>query len=163
VSAMQCAAQGGVWLGVGSLCAGLSCAEAVDDCADAAIIEAGLHVFDTRKATTDGPVHPECDTFDGGVTGNDIWFRFEPDSSGWLVLSTCSMADFDTDLVVYDGVDCSALQLLGCNDDTEGCDGWTSYLEVPVTTGAPCLIRLGGWQETHVGTGILQVDLQPHP
>ena len=147
----DCHAAGGLHLPSGAGCA--DCPLMADACIDAVPIGDGHHAFDTTGATTDGPVHLECDTFDGGVTGNDIWMRYASPADGVLVLSTCNTANYDSDLVVYDGVDCENLVLLGCNDDTEGCEGWTSYLEVPVLADGEYLVRLGGWQEDSTGTG----------
>lgn len=130
-----------------------------DACADAVPIGDGLHDFTTIGATTDGPVHLECELFDKGVTGNDIWFVYTAETSGTLEVSTCNLVDYDSDLVIYDGTDCENLVLLGCNDDTRGCAEYSSYVLVEVSAGDSYLIRVGGWEEGTVGSGQLSIML----
>jgi hypothetical protein len=134
--------------------------EFADDCADAIWIEEGVHAFSTIGATTDGPIHPECKLFDRGVTGNDIWFVYTATGTGMLEVSTCNLVDYDSDLVIYDGVDCEDLVLLGCNDDAADCAKFSSRVVVPVLEGDSYLIRVGGWQIGHVGTGEILVHLE---
>ncbi|MBG80073.1 MAG: hypothetical protein CMJ39_05095 [Phycisphaerae bacterium] len=127
-----------------------------DDCSDAYTLGNGTFEFDTTAATTDGPSHADCQ-FDG-QTYNDIWFRYVACNDGTLTVSTCNTADYDTDLVVYDGDDCGNLSLLGCNDDGDGCEGYSSFLEIPVTRDQAYLVRVGGWNEGNQGTGLLLLD-----
>jgi hypothetical protein len=47
--------------------------------------------------------------------------------------------------------------MLACNDDTPGCDGYTSEVIVNVTEGDVVIIRLGGWNEGDQGTGTLTI------
>ena len=49
--------------------------------------------------------------------------------------------------------------LVACNDDAQGCPGFTSRISVFVTAG-DYLIRVGGYQAQQ-GTGTLTVDLEP--
>ena len=88
---------------------------------------------------------------------NDVWFVHVPASSGTLTVTTCGQASFDTRLAAYTGA-CGALDLLACNDDGPGCSKFTSVMEVPVTTGMPVLLRVGGLGET--GTGTLTLTLE---
>ena len=69
-----------------------------DACTDASEVAEGVVAFDTRLATTDGPIDPECAYFDEGEIGNDIWAIYSPTANGTLVLSTCGTADYDTDI-----------------------------------------------------------------
>ena len=167
----ECFDSGGIWKGLGSSCFDIICSFGADNCEDAPFIEDGLHSVDTTYATTDGPNHAECKTGgDSGQTGNDIWFHYIPVSNGQLTVSTCEQvggsANYDTDLVIYDGVDCEKLVLLDCDDDTleYACGGekggWHSNLVVPVTQGSSYLIRLGGWQEGHYGSAELLIELK---
>jgi hypothetical protein len=167
----ECTNSGGIWNGLGSNCLDIICSFGADNCEDAPIIEDGLHSVDTTYATTDGPNHAECKTGgDSGQTGNDIWFHYIPVSNGQLTVSTCEQvggsANFDTDLVIYDGADCENLVLLDCDDDNSeyACGGekggWHSNLVVPVTHGSSYLIRLGGWQEGHYGNAELLIELK---
>ena len=130
-----------------------------DDCNLAPPISDGLINFSTLGATTDGPAHPECQ-FDG-QTYHDIWWQYTATCNGDLTLSTCNAADYDTDLVVYDGCDCANLVLLGCNDDAPGCAGFTSEVTVPVQSGMCYLIRVGGWNDGDMGTGTLSINCTP--
>ena len=68
--------------------------------------------------------------------------------------------NYDSDLVVYDGADCTSLVLLGCNDDEPGCAEYSSRVIVPVLESGLYLIRVGGWREGVVGSGELTVELQ---
>ncbi|MEE2908292.1 MAG: proprotein convertase P-domain-containing protein [Planctomycetota bacterium] len=129
----------------------------VDDCDSAFTVGNGTWDIDTTSATTDGPGHGDDCEFDG-QTYNDIWFRYVACDNGTLTVSTCGLVDYDSDLVVYDGDDCDSLILLGCNDDGDGCEGYSSYLQVPVTRDQPYLLRVGGWRDGDVGTGELLVD-----
>jgi hypothetical protein len=158
-------------MGVGSTCLDITCTIGADDCDNALIIQDGLHAVDTTYATTDGPNHEKCATGgDNGQTGNDIWFKYYPKYDGMLTVSTCEQvggsADYDTDLVIYEGTDCSNLVLLDCDDDNQEFEcgdaegGWHSNLVVPVSLDSSYLIRLGGWQEGSVGTAELLIELE---
>lgn len=133
-------------------------APANDNCADAIPISNGLTAFSTIGATTDGNAHAGGCQFDG-QTYNDIWFTYSADCTGNLTVETCGIADYDTDLVVYDGIMCTPgdAEVLGCNDDTAGCSGFTSRVTVPVVAGNGYLIRVGGFADGDVGTGMLSV------
>ncbi len=126
-------------------------------CANAIPVSDGATAFSTIGATTDGPVHGGC-MFDG-QTYNDIWFTYQASCSGELTVSTCNSAQYDTDLVVYDGCDCAQLSssIAACNDDTSGCSTFTSTVTIPVLDGNCYLIRVGGYQATSSGTGTLNI------
>ncbi|MBK8267073.1 MAG: hypothetical protein IPK83_01700 [Planctomycetes bacterium] len=65
---------------------------------------------------------------DGSPTGctenvdKDVWYSFQPNSSGWWDISTCNGTTQDTIVEVYDA--CGGL-LVGCNDDSVGCGSGT--------------------------------------
>jgi len=108
----------------------------------------GLHPFDTRGATTDGPV-ASCSTVE-----NDIWYRYTASCTGTLTVSLCSVTNYDSALAIYEGCLCTPLgTTLGCDDNF--C-GTASYAAVPVTSGTCYLIRIGGSAGAS-GTG--QMDL----
>lgn len=147
----------------------LAAPPANDDCAGAIPITDGVHAFSTIEATTDGPAHASCIAGgDGGATVNDIWFTYTAPVTGYLTVSTCEQlggsADYDTDLVIYQGINCGALSLIACNDDdadnlcgrTAG--GFHSRRQIAITEGQDYLIRLGGWSGTEAGTGTLYVQ-----
>jgi hypothetical protein len=126
-----------------------------DNCEDALPIGNGDEAFSTLGATTDGVSHAEC--ADDGQTYHDIWYTYQSPCSGTLTVSTCDQADYDTDLVVYEG-SCSDDANLACNDDFFGCEGFTSLVEAPVIAGNVYLIRVGGWRDGDMGTGVLTLS-----
>ncbi len=142
-----------------------------DACADAVPIYEEDTPFDTTAATTDGATHGSCQY--GGVTGNDIWFTYQAPCDGNLAITTCEdiggSATYDTDLVLYTGCDCGTMTLLACNDDDTGhpCGQsfpWRSTIEnVPVTAGQCYMIRVGGYLEGSVGTGVLRITNSGSP
>ncbi|MEE2908290.1 MAG: hypothetical protein VX527_10735, partial [Planctomycetota bacterium] len=129
-----------------------------DFCEDAWLIEDGDTEFSTLHATTDGVAHDECKWT--GQTFNDIWFQYTATCSGLLTVSTCNLANYDTDLVLYEGWNCEELVFIGCNDDGGGCEGYTSHMEVDITSGQNITIRVGGWKDGNVGTGVLRVECE---
>lgn len=143
-----------------STCDDVGCLLGSDDCKGALPIEDGVHLYSTLSATTGGPGHLECKTGnDGGEVGNDIWFTYQPIADGLLHLSTCNSVDYDSELLVYAGDDCADLVLVGCNDDVQGCNGYSSELTVEVDLGTSYIIRVGGWRDGSSGSGQLLVEL----
>ena len=67
--------------------------------------------------------------------------------------------DYDSELLVYAGDDCADLVLVGCNDDVQGCNGYSSELTVEVGFGTSYIIRVGGWRDGSSGSGQLLVEL----
>ncbi len=133
--------------------------EIADACANAPLIAEGTFPFDTTTATTDGPAHAECSNAgDGGQTYNDIWFRYQATCSGEVLLDLCDLVDYDSDIVVYDSDDCGDLVLLGCNDDANGCSGYSSRLTFNAVGGQTYLVRVGGWNSGSSGTGDLVIS-----
>jgi len=127
-----------------------------DTCASATPIGDGVTAFSTLGAGTDGPGDFSCQ-FDG-QTYADIWYTYTATCTGDLTVSTCDTVDYDSDIVIYDGTDCGALSLLGCNDDGVGCLGYSSELEVPVVSGNDYLIRIGGYACEGAGAGPVNND-----
>ncbi len=128
-----------------------------DACANASEIYLGTTSFSTVDATTDGYTHGTCD-FDG-QTYNDIWYSFTVGCEGTLLVSTCGLVNYDSDIVVYLGDSCDDLTLIGCEDDSTGCQD-SSIVEVPVFIGDRLKIRVGGgWAEGYVGSGDLLLDI----
>ncbi len=126
-----------------------------DNCEDALPIVNGDDAFSTVGATTDGISHAECD--DDGQTYHDIWYAYQSPCSGTLTVSTCDQADYDTDLVIYEG-SCSDDAILACNDDFFECAGFTSLVEAPVIAGNVYLVRVGGWWDGDMGSGVLTLS-----
>ncbi len=131
-----------------------------DDCANAIAIGDGTTAYSTVGATTDGPSHDLDGCQFDGQTYNDIWYVYTATCDGVLTVSTCDDAAYDTDLVMYDGADCGALNFLACSDDAAGCGGFTSEFSAPVTMGNDYLIRVGGFSDVDSGTGNLTLTCQ---
>ncbi len=140
-----------------------------DDCGDALPISEGPTDFETVAATTDGPAHPSCQ-FDG-QTYNDIWYNHIATCSGTLTVTTCEnlggSADYDTDLVAYDGCDCPVTDedMLGCNDDDKenACGDspdFQSTVTVPVVQDNCYKIRVGGFAAGSSGSGTVLITCQ---
>ncbi len=131
-----------------------------DECSGSIPIFIGLNDIDSNNATTGGPPadSSQCSgTFLGDV-GNDIWYSYTPPADGTLSVSTCDIASWDTDLLVYEG-DCGSLLQIACNGDTGGCSIFTSQIDnIPVVGGLPYRIRVASWNAGTTGTGQLDVS-----
>ncbi len=135
-----------------------------DNCVDALIIGSGAIPLDNTCATADGPMHEDCsDPFLTGL-GLDVWFTYEADFTGPLLVSTCDLVDYDTWIAVYAGCNCAGLSdpPLNCNNDSVGCGGGgSSSLEVEVQSGSCYTIRVGSSFTNPVGSGHLIVVPDP--
>lgn len=93
-----------------------------DLCFEASPASLGNHPFTTVGAGTDGPPLPtECGASGVQQVPADVWYRFVPDFSGWVEISTCQSTTFDTLIAVYRGCGCPPAEFLACDDD--GCGG----------------------------------------
>ncbi len=139
----------------------------VNNCPTSPIVVASGDVvaFDTTLADTVGP-EENC-----GSSGNDLqihsdlWYRFSAKTAGTLVASTCSTADFDTKIALYDigdGIfDPNELPELfvACNEDGP-CKFFTSLLTVALDAGTTYLVRLGGFG-FETGSGTISFEFVP--
>lgn len=133
-----------------------------DDCTGAVPAALGGNPFDIATATDSAqPVDDSlCSTSLLGGAYHDLWWSYTAPSSGLLDVTLCDAADFDTDLIVYSG-SCAALDVIGCNGDTPNCAVFTSEVRnIGVVSGETVFIRVGGWQPTSIGSGILTLELQ---
>ncbi|MFO0873015.1 MAG: hypothetical protein U0575_03470 [Phycisphaerales bacterium] len=138
------------------------CASPVNDlCANAQPIVLGPSPvsvdFCTTGANTDGPAFTLGDCDNASNAFHDVWFQFVPAGDGSVVLSTCGAADFDTIIAVYvsviQGVGAcpptdggfGLASLIACDDDTAGCAGNTSRVEINVSAGYVYKVRVGGF------------------
>ncbi|MDG2291881.1 MAG: PHB depolymerase family esterase [Phycisphaerales bacterium] len=158
-----CTDGGGSFRGADTNCSSVDCsAEFNDECIDAMVVTNGSIPFTTLEATTSSDAYndSQCSGTYLGEMHADIWFSYAATCTGTLSVSTCNTATFDTDLVVYQGT-CSNLIQIACNgDDDDNCGGYTSQLNVDVTSGEQYLIRLGGWESGNSGTGTLAIDCE---
>lgn len=124
-----------------------------DSCADATPISgSGMHVFNLIGSTTDGLPHAECLSGGSAQTYNDLWWIWQPTTSGTVRVETCGMTDVDTRLNVYRaGAVCPPgdEDLVVCDDDACGEQSMVSFLAI---VGETYLIRVGSFQPL-VGPG----------
>ena len=127
-----------------------------DDCANATLVADGAHSFTNFYSTTDGPgqAPTECSEY-GPIILADVWFAYEASCSGEVTASVCETANFDTRLEIWGG-DCAGA-MIACNDDGEGCEGYTSEVSFDATCGSTYLVRVAGYQGAR-GEGILSID-----
>jgi len=128
---------------------------ASNSCDNAFAICNGDTPFTTVGATTDGFPAQECAFFGDNQVQADVWFDYVATCTGALTVSTCNSTGYDTKLAVYDGCDCPTTAVLGCNDDTPGCD-LTSSVAIPVAMSNCYKIRVGGYNGA-TGSGTLRV------
>jgi hypothetical protein len=124
-------------------------------------VTTGVWSFSTLGALTDDVPfdNEQCDTEYLGNMHHDVWFLYEACQSSELLISTCGIVNFDSDIVVYQGT-CGELVQVECNGDTDFCGGYTSEVTLNVFEGENYLIRVGGWSSTMVGTGQLLIGGQ---
>ncbi len=134
-----------------------------DDCSGATVVGPGSHPFDSTSATDSSAPYPVgvCSGTSLGVIANDVWFSLTPPVDGEVDFSTCGLATFDSDLVVYTGP-CGNLNPVACDGDTPGCATDTSrVLDFPVTGGVTYRVRIGSWEALVGWPGELLIDYTP--
>jgi len=134
-----------------------------DDCANATVVGLGRHPFTTINSATDGgSLITEClNTGQDNSFTNDVWFTYTAKANNGILVSTCDLVDFDTQLAVYD--QCNGT-LIACNNDGEGCQSGHSRVGFVGFAGQTYLIRVGGVNQA--GTGELDIawgDVAPPP
>ena len=99
-----------------------------------------------------------CDpgTFGDDIVDNCYFLEFTPASSGDWSFSTCNQSFYDTNLAVL--ANCDPSSVVGCLDDTEGCDGFTTTLIVPLAAGETYIVCVGGFAEGSYGQCTLTVS-----
>jgi hypothetical protein len=164
-----------------------------DDCANALLLDAGACGgdvenctidFDTRSATTDGPVgacfapipFPNRDASDEFV--EDVWYEYVPTCSGEVTVDTCTDTNFDSMVAIFGGGACPGPGVIcddgvgtpedtscACADDGDGCMGScfaASDLLFSVTANESYFVRVGGYAGSNTqssGTGTLSITL----
>jgi len=149
------------------VCAGLAvqlCGLEVenDDCADALPITEGFTPFDITNASNDGFSHfDECEWNAEFI--KDVWFEYTADCTGFLTVSTCGLAPFQTWVAVYNDSTCppNFIDLLDCETDSPGCGNDTATVSgLFVTQGETYKIRIGA-PNIDTGVGQVFVDCKP--
>ena len=141
-----------------------------DTCETSLFATIGENEFTTTGAIDSefgDPDETQCpDTYLDWDNSPDIWFVWQPPSSGTLNLSTCDPDSYDTSIVLYGGSDCTSLTQIACNGDAEAADECQSFhssiTDIEVTPMSTYYIRLGGWQGDS-GSGTLWIDHIPAP
>jgi len=113
-----------------------------DLCSAATAIACGDTLSGTNVGATDGDgvAGDGCGSNSGSA---GVWYIFTG-TGDTVTASTCSSADFDTEITVYSG-GCGALTCVGNNDDGSGCSGNTSEFEFESVAGTTYYIYVSGW------------------
>lgn len=127
-------------------------------CQGAVPVTLGTVAVDTRGSTRDLNLSGHCDPgpFGDDILHNCVVLAWTPPAPGRYTLSTCNQAPFDTRLAVLSG--CNAGSVVGCNDDGDGCDAFTSVLSVELAAATEHYIVLGGYAESDVGACMLTIQ-----
>lgn len=136
-----------------------------DECENAIALTNSVDVaFSTIDATSGEPYHPaDCTGGAADSLYNDTWYTWTATFTGEAEFTTCGTADFDTNVAVYaPGSSCppDVSDLLACNEDGTGCDGFTSTAVFDAVMGETYLLRIGGWGNSspgEEGTGTFSV------
>ena len=138
-----------------------------DDCGGAtAIAGDGVFAFDATTATTgaEGQNEYNCYSFGSSIIDNDLWFEWTADTDGTVNVSTCSDATADTRIAAYPGNSCPVDgSSLACNDDADGCTGFTSAMDFACTSGSAYMIQVGHFPGTTGGIGNVTITQTATP
>jgi len=130
-----------------------------DECVGATPVSLGVNPISSLTATESpepGPTLP-CIVF--GDNGSDVWYEFTAVNSVVHGFSTCDLAGWDTDMMLYEGA-CGALVEIACNGDgpfSPSCQAFYSTFSAPLVGGVTYLIRIGSWSIFDEGTGTLSI------
>jgi len=129
-----------------------------DECASATLLSAGPATlpFSTTNAS-DSASGASC----GFGSNADVWYEWSPDTDGPWRFTTCGQTNYDSRLGLY--TSCGGSEL-ACNDNTPGCAGLSSRMDVPgLLNGTSYWICIGGYNGAS-GAGVLDVlPLMPPP
>ena len=138
-----------------------------DDCLGAEIIAIngpGTYTanMDSTLATPSGLPAPTVPCNVLGAIDNDIWYSITPDQDMTWEIHTCDINSWDTDLIVYEGSDCTLLTDIACDGDgagLTGCQGFYSRIVgLQLFAGVEYKIRVGSWGAGASGQGILTLN-----
>jgi hypothetical protein len=158
----DCLASNGHWRGVGYSCSTGGCDPPLNDlCEDVSVISSGFWVISNVGALTGDEPHDseQCESEYLGDVNADVWFSFTSCSEDDLIVSTCGLVNFDSDIVIYEGT-CDDMVQVECNGDAD-CSGFTSMVTlVDVVPDQHYLIRVGGFSPDSMGSGQLFIGGQ---
>jgi hypothetical protein len=145
----------GNYQGDATECADVVCEEAPANnlCSGAiAIGDGNVNIFNGTATSSGVALDDECTT--APEIFKDLWYSYTASCDGVMAVTTCDIATYDTVIALYDACDGS---LIVCNDDGEGCTGFTSLVETNVTSGQTVIIRVGGFSDAESGQGLMGV------
>src|ERR1051326_7937984 len=80
-----------------------------DNCAAPDIITGnGPFAFDTTAATTgaEGQSNTRCYIYYTSAIGQDVWFQWTANTTGWVMVNLCAGGSHDSKVAVYAGAGC---------------------------------------------------------
>lgn len=104
-----------------------------------------------------------CNTETGVQVRHAMWFKFVAPANGAVEISTCGLADFDTQIAMFSVGDCNnsaSYTLVAANDDGDGCSGYTSELTTGMAVGHTYYILVDGYEDATGNLGIKVTNLQ---
>lgn len=117
---------------------GDACDSNSDLCTTALPICPGTFDGSTFGATNDGT--STCSPF--ATLNKDVWFKYTPQTSGSVTISTCGSA-YDNYLSVHSGCPGTTANQVACNHG--GCGGVWASVTFNATAGQPYLVRVNGY------------------
>jgi len=158
----DCELAEGFWAGFGTFCATGGCNPLDNDfCETAMPVSTGVWNFSNYGAYSDDIIYDNEDCraeYLGGVH-SDVWFSYVACDNGQLLVSTCGIINFDSDIIVYQGT-CDNMVQVECNGDAKGCGGFTSEVTLDVFMDETYLIRVGGFSADNYGNGQILIGGQ---
>jgi Zn-dependent metalloprotease len=133
-----------------------------DDCIEATVVAAGISPINNSGGTDSGVGFDEtqCSGTFLGQVAKDIWLSYTPAQNGTATFTTCNIASWDTDVLIYTG-SCGSLNQIACNGDASGCSNFTSTISnLAVTGGTNYLIRIGSFGSSG-GSGEIDIIFTP--
>lgn len=104
-----------------------------------------------------------CDTEQGPRAAHTIWFKFIAPASGKARVSTCGLANFDTQMAIYTASNCndiSTFAIVAANDDGNNCSGYTSVINaIGLVPGQTYYVLIDGYENATGDLGILVKDI----
>ncbi len=91
----------------------------------------------------------------GETDGPEIWFNYKAGFTGYAVIDLCG-SDYDTHLIVWDGVDCPPATMIKDVDDGCGYSGLQSKGIIEVVEGNIYKLEIGGFSGD-TGDGLLSI------
>ena len=125
-----------------------------DTCAGALPISIGETIeFSTMRAAVEAPGIPvTCESGTGINIGPDLWYSYNGERSGNVVVNTCGAAT-DLRIVVYGGT-CAVPTVVGCGSSSVVCSPNTgARVQFASVCGNTYLIRVGGETSQIAGPG----------